>query len=785
MNGRNSRFFMLIFLLMACAISCPAEAEEIRGIVTDPSGAVVVSAVVQLWTGNQVIATTKTDGKGSYVIQFEHAQLPAGQVLLSVTAEGFAAAGRKIELVQGTHLVIPVRLEIAAVSEQIHVEAKSQPFQDQLDLIEVRESPARDVGEALNDLDGVYKVRRGGIANDVLVRGFQQDNINVLIDGARVYSACPDHMDPAAYHADFAEVERVEVSKGPFDVTSEGSLGATIRVVTKAPPLGLRITPSISFGSFGYYNPSVTASFGNDAFRILAGYSYRVSDPYRDGSGRSFLDYANYSMAARNVHAFDVNTGWVEMEFMPTENQKLSLAYTRQQGGPTLLPYLMMDTGYDNADRASLKYEISNLAGAVRAIRAQSYFTQVIHFMNDHYRTSAAMAMGDPWMMAGDARSRAIGGHLEADAGRDLTLGFEGYSRNWNMMGYMDMGMPPVWVEPTLPNVSTNELGAFADYHHSFTDRLKLSGGVRFDHDSMASGDRSLDDYLRSYEAGYQDYLNQIYLYQNTHSTRAKDNYGSGNVRLSFAFPHSIELFAGGGTAGRVPDAEERYINSSYMMTGFLGDPNLPIVRNTETTLGAAFRHGSSYIKPTLFYSNINNYILVNNQPIQNSGTNWWGPSVRSYTNVEARIYGGEVSYVFGLLAGFSLTGGSSYARGANAPKPQAGVLDTNLPEMPPLRASVALRYTRRFGFAEVGGTGVARQNLVDADLKETATAGYGLMNVKLGMSYGKLSASFVADNLFNHYYYEHLSYYRDPFASGVKIPEPGRNFFGQVKVSF
>jgi iron complex outermembrane receptor protein len=58
-------------------------------------------------------------------------------------------------------------------------------------------------------------------------------------------------------------------------------------------------------------------------------------------------------------------------------------------------------------------------------------------------------------------------------------------------------------------------------------------------------------------------------------------------------------------------------------------------------------------------------------------------------------------------------------------------------------------------------------------------------MNVKLGASYSKLSASFVVDNLLDHYYYEHLSYFRDPFASGVKIPEPGRNFFGQVKVSF
>jgi iron complex outermembrane receptor protein len=755
--------------MMVCllALGYEAQSEEIHGVVSDPSGAVIGGALVQLRAGDQVIATAGTDDKGNYSVHLEHDRLPAGDLQLSVSAEGFATAHRKIDFAPATHLVVSVRLDIAPVAERISVDAKSQPFRDQLDMSEVRESPAKDVGEALTAVDGVYKIRKAGIANDIVVRGFQQNNVNVLIDGARIYGACPGHMDPAAQHVDFAEVERVDVIKGAFDVSSEGSLGAAVQVVTKTPPLGWRLTPSMSIGSFGYYNPSVTTSFGNNAFRVLAGYSYRVSDPYKDGSGKSFLNYANFNTAARDEHAFSINTGWLATELMLTASQKLSLAYTRQQSGLVLYPFLTMDSDYDNADRVSVKYEISNLPGVVRAVRAQSYFTQVVHFMSDRYRTSAMMGS---WMMSANARSRAIGGHIEADAGRDLTFGFESYYRNWNMMGYMNMGMM-LSANPSLPNVDTNALGAFADYHHTFTDRLKLSGGVRFDHDTMSTGLPGLNT---------DAYFN----YQNTRTTSATDNYGSGNARLSFTLPHSVELFAGVGTAGRIPDAEERYINRASMTSVNVGDPNLPIVRNTETTLGAVFRRGSSYIKPTLFYSRITNYILVNNQPLMNLAA--MGPaSARSYTDVDARIYGGEVSWAFRLSAGFSMTGGASYAKGTNGRKPQAGVLDSNLPEMPPLRAWAGLRYTHKFGFAEVGGAGVARQSLVDRDLNETPTAGYGLMNVKLGLSYRKLSASFAVDNLLNHYYYEHLSYYRDPFASGVKVPEPGRNFFGQMKVNF
>lgn len=59
-------------------------------------------------------------------------------------------------------------------------------------------------GEALNKVDGINIRRKGAIDDDVVLRGFQKDNINVLIDGVRVNGACPDRMDPPLYHYDQA-----------------------------------------------------------------------------------------------------------------------------------------------------------------------------------------------------------------------------------------------------------------------------------------------------------------------------------------------------------------------------------------------------------------------------------------------------------------------------------------------------------------------------------------------------------------------------------------------------
>lgn len=741
--------------LLLCMLACAgiAAAEEIRGIVRDPSGAGIAGAVVQLRAADQTVAETITNTRGEFT-------LPATATgnEIAIDAEGFAPLTQPVRVSDAADRRLSLVLEIAPYRQSVEVGGRMPVYQDQFDMSGVRESPAKDVGEALTALDGVWKIRKAGIANDLVIRGFQQNNINVLVDGSRTYAACPGHMDPAVQHVDFAEVDHVELTKGAFDVAHQGSLGALVNVVTRSPGMGFSLKPSLSLGSFGYYNPAVTGSYGRRAFQILGGYSFRTSNPYRDGSGRRFTDYANYSTAGREEQSFGIHTGWIETWFSPGENQNLSLAYTRQQAGLILYPYLTMDSGYDHADRGMLKYSIHERRHFLRNVRMEAYFTQVKHFMADDLRNSARSGA---WSMAAMASSRVTGGRLETDLGRDLTFGAESYARNWTVAGYMKTGMMTM-TTPTVPDVDTQTLGAFLDYRHTLTERLRISAGLRFDHASMrvTAANASTDLYYR---------------FHNTRRTSNRDNYPSGNIRLSLALPGSTEWFAGIGTTGRIPDAEERYLSRGMGAGANAGDPLLPITRNTELNTGLNLSRGRFYFRPDLFYSYLTDYIVVNYQP----------SAGRSYTNVDARIYGGEAAYGAPLTRDLSLAGGTSYTLGIARRKATANVLSTNLPEMPPLRTWAALRYVREWAFAEVGGTGVARQSRVDTDLNETATPGYALMNLKLGVTRGKVSASFSVDNLLDRFYYEHLSYYRDPFGAGIKVPEPGRNFFAQLRYAF
>ena len=133
-------------------------------------------------------------------------------------------------------MTVPVELELLTVRELVRVVGTAPP--DSVEPFEIRESRARDVGEALARVSGITSLRKGAIANDVVLRGFQGKDVTLLIDGQRIDGACPGHMDPPTFHVDLAEVSRVEVSKGPFDVKNQGGLAGALNVVTQRPQRG-------------------------------------------------------------------------------------------------------------------------------------------------------------------------------------------------------------------------------------------------------------------------------------------------------------------------------------------------------------------------------------------------------------------------------------------------------------------------------------------------------------------------------------------------------------------
>jgi iron complex outermembrane receptor protein len=758
----------MVFVL-ACGLAAgDARAEDgrgrVAGEVTSRDGA-RLPGVVLLLTSEAGGASTRlsTGSLGT----FRSPQLAPGTYEVRATLAGFEErVARGVVVRGGAETPLDLSLEVASFRETVSVVGEAP--RGTLEASQLRERPAVDVGEALGWKAGLWRLRKGGIANEVVLRGLQSRDLNVLIDGQRVYGACPNHMDPAAFHVDFAEVDRVEVGKGPFDVKNQGGLGGTINVVTRKPETGWHATPNLAAGSFGFVNPSLTAGRGGERLSALAGYSERRGDPFEDGDGRRFTEIANYRAENQGDRAFSIGTAWGRVVWQPAEGHQLDVAYTRQDSGAVLYPYLMMDALRDDTDRANLRYEATGLGARRASVRVQGYFTQVDHWMTDERRTSSIAKPRD-YSMGTQADTRTAGAKAEAVLG-GLTVGLEGYERSWDATNEMaGSGYAP---QAMIPGVSVRVGGAFAEYTRALGHGMALSAGGRLDQA------RSEADAGRANRALYE-------AYHGTSSLAATDTLPAGKVRL--AWRHGAFEIAGGvGHAARVPEATERYLALRRMGTDWVGNPGLVPSRNTALDAAVGFARAGFRLDLGLYASRVSDYVTVYDQARRAAVPGVTNAVARSFANVDATLTGGELGWSLPIVFGrVFVSGDVSYVRGRQDGDPSRGIAAGPLAEMPPLRGRVSARYDDGRFFGSVEGVFATDQERVDVSLDETRTPGWGVMNASAGLRQGRLRLTLGLVNAFDRLYTEHLSYQRDPFRSGVRVPEPGRSLFANASFRF
>ena len=703
-----------------------------------------------------------SDALGTFVLD----RLPAGTYDLRADFPGLAPRViGEVTIGAGDDARVAVVLDPMSVREVVTVSAAVP--RESVEATQVRESSARDVGELLADEAGLWKLRKGGIASDVVLRGLQSRDLNVLIDGQRIYGACPNHMDPPAFHVDFSEIERVDIGKGPFDVRYQGSLGGVVNVVTRRPETGWHASASLGVGSFGFVNPSVTASYGGPRISALAGTSYRQSAPYADGRGNLFTSGAGYRASAADSDAFRAATVWGRSAWSPADGHQLEATYTRQQTDHILYPYLQMDAIYDNADRAAVNYQ-APASGRVMGVKAQATWARVDHWMTDAYRQSSSTAPR-AYSMGTDATTLTAGGRLELTLGAS-TVGGEAYRRNWNTETMM-AGLAYA-AQYSIPDVNIDAVGLFVEHARPLGTAVSLDLGARLDR-VTSFADRAKAN-LALYTA-----------YQGTDATSRSDVLPSGRLKVSWQAASSLQVAASVGHTARVAEANERFFALSRMGSDWVGNPDLAPSRNTGVDLSMTVQRPRATVTANAYLNRIDNYVAVYRARRLTMVPGVMNASARSYVNVDALQRGVEASGSVTVRRPLSLSGDVSYVRGTMTPRADLGVTSSDLAETPPLRARLRARVDDGRLFAELEGVASAQQTRVDRSLGEATTPAYGLANLTAGLRHGRVSVAAGVANLFDTYFVEHLSFQRDPFRSGVRVAEPGRNLFVNASWKF
>jgi iron complex outermembrane recepter protein len=597
-----------------------------------------------------------------------------------------------------------------------------------------------DLAEALSkNVPSISIVRRSGIANDIILRGQKKDNINILLDDAKIYGACPNRMDPATSHVLSNNVQSVKVIEGPYDVENFGTLSGLVKVETKEPSKDVHGEINLGAGSYGYQKASATVSGGTDRFKLLVSTSTESSDQYEDGDGNNFLEQQKaknvtsaYRYSKNNLDAFEKNTLLTKGQFNINDDQEIKLSYTGNRSNNVLYPNTPMDADYDDSNIYTVGYIARNLASFSKELNLDYYYSDVDHPMSNALRNSSSISLSTNHMKSSIWGSKIKNSMEVADS--LVTVGLDTSVRNWKGQMYKTTNGVTT-TSTTLASTDTNNKAIFAKVEKSF-GKLDLEAGARYDYTDIDSVESLKTD--RKYAS-----LN-------------------ANVFGIYNVDENTKYFAGIGKSSRVPDARELYYSTT--------NNDLEDTKNYEADLGFDKTIGAFNIRPKLFYSVLKDYIY-------NTGT---------FGNIDAKIYGLDVSGFYFFTENFSLDYGIAYQKG----KKDGDYTDKDLAEIPPLKAKLALNYEQAKAKYTAELLAVDSWDSYDSSAKEQELAGYAIANLKYTNQLHKnIALTLGIDNLFDKTYASTNTYqdvtYVEYGGDRVLLNDPGRYGYINLKYSF
>ncbi len=562
-------------------------------------------------------------------------------------------------------------------------------------------------------------------------------------------------MDPPISHIVTSNIDNVTVNEGPYDVENFGTLSGVVKVTTKEPQSGFLGEANINIGSFEYKKGSLTLEGGSETIKALVSISKEQSAQYKDGDGNKFQEQLLkakapkmnlYQEKYKDLDAYKKSSFLAKLYFKPTQNQEIKFSYTANRSTDVLYPSSPMDALKDDSDLYNIEYTIQNIGAYSKKLSFLYYYSKVDHPMSTLYRNAAADITKEMtnhmWSKIGGARitNEFIIEDTLIKAGIDYSRRtWKGkYYNNGTFKGY------------SINNAITKNKAFFVDTTTQFKQHT-LRAGLRYDDTDITN------------DGGYKNRsFNSI----------------SGYIFDIYALSPTLDLFAGFGVSHRVPDGRELYF---WKKGKLVGTPTLNQTRNTEFDIGIKKSFENASFKAKIFYSKLKDYIYFHKKA---SNTNL-------FENVDAKIYGIELSGTYLFNDKLSFEGGLSFQRGLKD-KPLPGQSDRDLADIAPLRANIIAHYDydekTSLSFELLGQR---RWTHYDGDNGEQEIPGFVVANFKLKRELTpKLELTFGIDNIFDKSYtpsntYNDLTLIVAGGRQKVKLNDPGRYIYCNLSYKF
>jgi len=482
---------LLLFVLLCGTAAAQETWGSVRGTVTDPSGAAVPGAQLELSGGALPRAlSTTSDATGAFLFL----QAPAGTgYSLSVTSAGFRTAkAADISVQLGKATAVEVKLEVGQVTESVVVSAGSVMVDTQTS------SAATNVdrsffdllpkGRSFYDLVAIAPgARNEGKSGGYAIDGASGSENTFYLDGVEVTNIQTGVLS-TQNRIPVEAVQQVQVKNGVMEAQYGGAVGGVVNAVIRSGSNGFH-------GQLGVYYNNDNMQARPRPYQRLSPNDENVAEYLLQGGAQYPMDnYNNWNPIGNLGGALWKNKLFFFTAFMPTVTS--TDRHVNYSDGKTQGDYHQKETQQYFANKVDFT-PFSKVRTSMSWVWNPNRHTGLLPAWQG---TDSASA---PWGQQGDRRSgNILSGHVDYTATNKLLLSFVGgythtnfnnmygtpsytavyYSGSSTTMPPADMRAPNGWVQQAtsatlFDTFERKNFAADASYMANWHGQHNLKGG--------------------------------------------------------------------------------------------------------------------------------------------------------------------------------------------------------------------------------------------------------------------------------------------------------------------
>ncbi len=659
-----------------------------------------------------------------------------------------------------------IKLEEYTITERI-------PLNDQSVLDLSRASRFSSIDKVNARLEGISLISRGAYAMEPQMDGFSGGQINVTIDGMKMFGACTDRMDPVTSYIEPDNLESFSITHGTSGSRNGNTVGGSFDMVLREPEIGLTRGMLVEAG-LGYESVSNGLN-ANGAIEVnREKWAFRTSGTYRNHG--SYVGGDGIKVPYTYFEKFNLHS---ILKYALKKNSTLRFDFLLDDARDVGYPALPMDVGEASARIYAIEYERLDLSRTLSQVKAKIYYNSIYHLMDDSNRDSTFRlkdetgAPGDTvyMRMVMPGWSNTYGFFLEgrASLGENSQLyvkldDYLNYSKA-NMTMFMNHpdypGEPPMYTE-TWPDVYRNVAGLYIRNSNRINriTNINLEGRLDVSQTRVTS------------ETGHKQFAIFGYDINKGYFEAPK----SLNISMDIRPGRTVRMDAGAGYAERLPTVSEQFgffLFNALDGYDYLGNTDIDLERSMHFWGNLHFTWPELKMSLRNRFSHVYDYIFGKIDP-RTPPLNFYASGVKSYENIPAAVlYGTSLQVQWNPVAYMTLYTLFKYTYG----RTDGG---DPLPLMPPLKNTSICKFHKGIASIQMEGEFSSAQNRVNTGFGEQPTPSFAIFHLRTSFKWGIKETLFELgagiENIFNKAYSEHLDW--------GNYLRPGRNIFLNLKVT-